>query len=126
MSAEKLLDAVRIDTTGASWVYELPPRQGYGQVKDVLFMLKVLKVKTTSTTTLTVGVKHSPDGSTPAQLHSNPINAVAVANEPDILVGDTDSPTNGPIGEFLHIGITVGGGANEWAIVELWEVKKPV
>ena len=26
----------------------------------------------------------------------------------------------------IHYGITIAGGAGEWAVVELWEVKKPV
>jgi len=25
----------------------------------------------------------------------------------------------------VHYGITIGGGAGEWAVVELWEVQKP-
>ncbi len=125
MAAEKVFGPIRLETTGTSWTYEVEPRPGYGQVKDVLVMLKVLKVRATSTSSLTVGVKHSPDGGL-SQLHSNPINAVAPTVEPDLLTGDTDSATNGPIGEYIHYGITMGGGAGEWAVVELWEVKKPV
>ena len=125
MTATKIAGPVRLETTGASYVYEIDARGGYGQVKDVLVMLKVLKVSTPATTTLTVGIQHSPDGSLPT-LHSNPVGAVVVATEPVLLVGDTDSPANGPIGEYLHYGITVAGGAGEWAVVELWEVKKPV
>ena len=125
MTATKIAGPVRLETTGASYVYEVEARPGYGQVKDILVMLKVLKVKTPSTTALTVGVHHSPDGQM-KKSHSDPISAVVPTTDADLLVGYTDTDTNGPIGEWIHYGITVGGGAAEWAVVELWEVKKPV
>ena len=125
MTATKIVGPVRLETTGASYVYEIDARGGYGQVKDILVMLKVLKVNATGTTAVTVGVQHSPDG-TMQTAHSNPISGVVVAAEPVLLVGNTDSATNGPIGEYIHYGITIAGGAGEWAVVELWEVKKPV
>ena len=100
--------------------------RGFGQVKDVVFNLKVHKVKTTATTTVTVAVKHSPDGDqNMATSQSTPINQTVNA-EPVLFIGDTDSATNGAISEYLHIDIGVGGGAGEWAVVELLLVNKPV
>ena len=118
MTAKKLFGPTRIETTGASWQIELDPIGGFGQVKDVVFSLKVHKVKTVATTTVTVAVKHSPDGASLAASLATPINQTVTA-EPVLFVGDTDSATNGQLNEYLHIDIGVGGGANEWAVVEL-------
>jgi hypothetical protein len=88
-------------------------------------MLKVHKVKATGTTTVTVEVKQSPDGDASlGTTHSTPINASVVNSEPILETGYTDADTNGPLGEYLHVGVGVGGGAGEWAVVELYEVKK--
>jgi len=67
-----------------------------------------------------------PDGDANATAnHSSPISAQTTASEPALIDGYTDVGTNGPIGEYVHYGITIGGGAGEWAVVELWEVRKP-
>jgi hypothetical protein len=125
MTARRIFGPTRIETTGASAIQKLDPISGYGEVKDVEYMLKVHKVKTTATTTVTVEVKHSPDGDASlGTALSTPINASVVGSEPILKTGDTDSATNGPLGEFLHVGVGVGGGAGEWAVVELYEVKK--
>ena len=126
MAAQKIFGPTRIETTGASWTIKLDPLAGFGQVVDVLMMLKVHKVNATGTTTVTVGLKQSPDGDkSVADSHSTPINAVTVTAEPVLLTGYADPGTNGPIGEYLHVEIGVGGGAGEWAVVELYLVKKP-
>ena len=126
MAAKKIFGPTRIETTGASWTISLDPESGYGQVKDVLAMFKAHKVSNPGTTTVTVAVKHSPDGdATMAASHSTPINAAVITAEPVLVTGQTDSDTNGPLGEFLHFDIGVGGGANNWAVVELYVVKKP-
>jgi hypothetical protein len=115
----------RLETTGANATYYLDPLPGYGDTKDVLYMAKVHKVKTTGTTVVQVAVSHSPDGdASMTESHSTPITG-AVASEPIIRDGYTDTDTNGPIGEWLHPSITIGGGAGEWAVVELYETKKP-
>jgi len=126
MAAKKIAGPFRVETTGASFLTEIAPIGGYSDVHNVATMLKILKCKTLNTTTFTVGIKHSPDGDANATAtHSTPINAQTVSSEPSLLVGNTDVATNGPIGEYIHYGITIGGGAGEWAVVELWEVKKP-
>ena len=127
MTAKRIFGPTRIETTGASWQISLDPIGGFGSVKDVVFNLKVHKVSNTGTTTVTVAVKHSPDGDqSMAASQSSPINAFTIVAEPVLVVGDTDSSTNGPISEYLHIDIGVGGGAGEWAVVELFIVNKPV
>jgi len=126
MTARKLLEPTRLETTGATATIELEPRSGYGNVKNVQVCAKVHKVKTLNTTTITVGIKQTPDGDANfAKSHSTPINAQTLSAEPALLVGYTDVDTNGPISEYLHFGVTIGGGAGEWAVVELWEVLKP-
>ena len=125
MTAKKVLGPIRIETTAAAWNIELDPIGGFGQVKDVVFNLKVHKASTLATTTVTVNVKHSPDGGRMATHYATVINQTVTA-EPVLFVGDTDSATNGALSEFLHVDIGVGGGAGEWAVVELWLVNKPV
>jgi len=98
---------------------------GYSQVKDVEYMLKVHDVKTPSTTTIRLIVKQSADGDSEiSKDHSVPINE-AVSSVPSLLTGDTDTDTNGPLGDWLHLSVRIAGGAGEWAAVELFEVKKP-
>jgi len=126
MAARKVAGPFRLETTGAAFLTEIAPRNGYGNVHDVVVMLKILKCSTLNTTAFTVGIKHSPDGDANAVAnHSSPISAVTIAAEPALLVGNTDVATNGPLGEYVHYGVTIGGGAGEWAMVELWEVAKP-
>ena len=126
MAAQKIFGPTRLEATGASWTIKLDPIGGFGQVVDVLCMLKVHKVKNTGTTTVTVDLKHSPDGDkSVAAPHSTPINGVTITGEPVLEVGNADPGTNGPIGEYLHPQIGVGGGAGEWVVVELFLVKKP-
>jgi len=127
MTAKRIFGPTRIETTGAAWQFALDAIGGFGQVKDVVVNLKVHKVNATGTTTVTVAVKHSPDGDqSMAASHSTPINAFTVIAEPVLVVGDTDSANNGPLSEFLHFDIGVGGGAGEWAVVEMYIVSKPV
>ncbi len=91
----------------------------------MVFNLKVHKVSTLATTTVTVNVKHSPDGGRLAQHYATVINQT-VTVEPVIFIADTDSATNGALSEYLHIDIGVGGGAGEWAVLELAIVPKPI
>lgn len=122
----KVCGPMRLETTGASYTYKLDPRCGYGKFVDVLFMIRVLKVNATGTTTLKLFVKHSPDGdSTTAAHYDTPIDTT-VTSEPTLLVGDTDAATNGRFGEWLHLQVEVGGGAGEWADIELFELGKAV
>ena len=62
--------------------------------------------------------------------HSAPITAssTTIASEPELITGETDSATNGPLGEYIHPAIVVQGlsGAGHWAVVELYFIKKPV
>ena len=41
----------------------------------------------------------------------------AVSSVPSLLTGYTDTDTNGPLGEWLHLSVRVAGGAGEWASV---------
>ena len=127
MGATLVMSPERIEATGTTYTYELPPIAGFGQVKDVLVMAKIHKVKATASTQIAVQFKHSPDGDMScSKIHSMPITASTVSSEPELLVGDTDSGSNGPIGEYIHPRITVSNAnAGHWAMVELFFVKKP-
>jgi len=97
---------------------------GYCQVKDVEYMLKVHDVKTPSTTTIRLIVSQNADGDTEfSEDHSTPINEV-VSSVPQLLTGYTDTETNGPLGEWIRLVLRIAGGAGEWAVVEVFEVKK--
>jgi hypothetical protein len=126
MTAKRIMEPTRIEATGGSTVMSLEVLKGFGPVKDVAIGCKVHKVKATGTTTVTVAVKHSPDGDTSmAASHSTPISGVTVTSEPVLLTGYTDTDTNGPLLDCLHIEVGVGGGAGEWAVLELFIVLKP-
>ena len=47
MTAKRIFGPTRIETTGASWQFELDAIGGFGQVKDVVVNLKVHKVNAT-------------------------------------------------------------------------------
>ena len=128
MGATLILNPERIEATGTSFEYELDPIAGFGQVKDVLFMAKIHKVKGTASTLVSIKLKHSPDGDRQvATYHSTPIAPATVSNEPDLLVGFTDTDTNEPIGEYLHPLVVVSNvNAGHWAVVSLYIVNKPV
>jgi len=77
------------------------------------------------TTDIAVTLKMSPDGDAEcSKTHSTPITATTVSSEPQLLTGYADTDTNGPIGEWLHPAIIVGPTSN-WAVVEVFEVRKP-
>ena len=131
MAAKCILKAARIEAPGTTTLYDLDPIDGFGQVKDALFMLKVHQVAEVGTTQIGVRVSHSPDGdSRTATLHSTPIGVGTVPMPPTLVTGycDTDRAGNGPIGEYLHpaIEISSSAGPGQWAIVDLFVVKKPV
>jgi hypothetical protein len=50
MGATLILNPERIEATGTTFEYELDPIAGFGQVKDVVFMAKIHKVRATSST----------------------------------------------------------------------------
>jgi hypothetical protein len=128
MGATLILNPERIEATGTQFEYELPPIAGFGQVKDVLFMAKIHKVKATASTQISIKLMHSPDGDRQvAKYHSTPIAASTVATEPAMLDGFTDTDTNEPIGEYLHPLVVVqNANAGHWAVVSLYIVNKPV
>ena len=128
MGATLILNPERIEATGTSFEYELDPIAGFGQIKDVLFMAKIHKVKATSSTLVSIKLKHSPDGDRQvAKYHSTPISASSVSSEPGLLSGFTDSDTNDPIGEYLHPLVVVSNATpGHWAVVSLYIVNKPV
>ena len=128
MGASLVMSPERIEATGTTYTYAIPPIAGFGQTKDILVMAKIHKVKATASTQIAVILKHSPDGDeSTAATHSTPISASTVSSEPQLLDGETDSGTNGPIGEYIHPRIVVSNAnAGHWAMVELFFVKKPV
>lgn len=128
MGATLILNPERIEATGTQFTYALDPIAGFGQVKDVVFMTKVHKVKATSSTQVSIKLKHSPDGDRSAAIyHSTPIAATAPTKEPELLSGFTDTDTNDPFGEYLHPEVVVqNANAGHWAVVELFIVPKPV
>lgn len=129
MGAILILQPERIEATGTQFTYALPPVAGFGQIKDILFMAKIHKVKATASTRVSIKLKHSPDGDTAAAIfHSTPITASTVSSEPQILDGYTDTDTNGPIGEYLHPEVVVSHATKSahWAVVSLYLINKPI
>ena len=131
MAAKCILKAARIEAPGTNTIFDLDPISGFGQVKDALFMMKVHQVAELATTQIGLKIHHSPDGDArTAEAHSTPIAQGTVSMVPSLVTGycDTDRAWNGPIGEYLHPSILLGNSASpgQWAIVDLYVVKKPV
>ena len=121
----KILEPMRIETTGASATHYLESMSGYAEYGVVSYWVKVHKVKTTATTQVGLLLATTPDAdtSTTKQLTA-PISTAAIASEPTLLSGQTDIDTDGPFGDWMHPAIQVAGGAGEWAVVEVWEIRK--
>ena len=130
MAATLILKPVRIEQTGTPlYEYNLPPIAGYGQIKDVLVMLKVHQVDILGTTQVGVVFEHSPDGDQAVTAsYATVITPTTITTTPILLEGETDSDTNGELGEYIHPAVTVRGtsGGDHWAMVEMYFVNKPI
>jgi len=121
---------LRIDSqgNGAEQVYKLAPRGGGRMLKTVQYSVKMLQTSGGSDIRISVELRQSPDGTVDAP-HSVPINLGNPGpNPPALLVGDADQ--NKIVGEYLHPVLKIqhaagSSGSAVWAMVELFEMRKP-
>ena len=125
MYVRKIFGPSRIDgASGSLTTYALKPRAGGRMAKVAHYDIKVLACSDGANTSLKLTLNHSPDG-TVNSLHSVAIPLTAIGSTtPTLLSGDAD--TSKVLSDYLHVllGIQGTGGA-QWAVVEVYEIRKP-
>ena len=125
MNFKKIASNLRLETTfnGGTQTMLLPATPGGRQVKNLNYMIRILQCSDTANVKLGLALSHGPDGLVSTS-HSTPITATAVPAS-NLLSGDAGS---GVIGEWLHPGVTivtVSTAQREWAVVDVYEMRKP-
>jgi hypothetical protein len=102
--------------------YPLTARSGGRSCKVAQYWIKVIAAS--SNATLGLGLEHGPDGNL-FVLHSNVISLAAPASIPGLLVGDADDTKI--IGEYLRpvVNIVSNDASVCWAVIEVYEMRKP-
>lgn len=94
--------------------------------KGVNYQIKVVAASGDANNRIGLDLYHGPDGATFA-LHSTPIGYGDPGNAyPVLLNGDADSTKM--IGEFLQARLKIktnSGSTAQWAVVEVFEMRKP-
>ena len=128
MFFERIFGPARIDSNsdGSEATIKLPTRSGGLQCQKVNYMLKVLQASATTNVRITVELQHGPDG-TVTTTHSTAIsNGDPGATFPSRLSGDCDSTKM--VGEYLATFLKIKdnlGATARWAVVEVFEMRKP-
>lgn len=123
----KLIASMRFDGTGSGGngiSYKLKPRGGGRLCKNAQYMIKIIAVSSDQTK-LKLDLEHGPDG-TVSRPHSTPIVLTQLTSTNALLlVGDADQTKI--LGEYLHpIIFCISNDANPcWAVVEIYEMRKP-
>ena len=118
----------RLDSlaNGGEASYPLTPRAGGRMCKVVNYQVKVIQHDGSDNIRLSVELRHSPDG-TASALHSLALNGGNPGTTlPALLSGDAD--TTRIIGEVLHPILKIkhnSAGGAVWAMVEVFELRKP-
>lgn len=108
-------------TGGGTVNFPLAPRPNGRGCKTVQYMVKVLEYHGTAPT-LGFIIAHGPDASVSATHTSIAVAAVS-GTTPLLFVFDCGS---GPLGEYLHPIVRVGGTATgDSVVIEVWETRKP-
>lgn len=127
MQFKKLFGPLRIVSAsdGSSVDVALPPSSGGRFCKDLQYMILVTDK---SGDNARVGVKlyEGPTRDTTWNLYGALINAEDPGEIPSLLVGDTTS-TSAMLGEWLQAVLTISSSdaTQQWAVVELFEMRKP-
>ena len=113
---------VESDAAGASQDFEINPSTGGHMVKVAHYQI-VVKQKSSTSARLGLKLDHGPNGKDHI-LHSTPI-VLTTLSGPNLLVGDSD--TTKVVGEVLHpiVQCASTGASREWALVDVYEMRKP-
>ncbi len=125
----RIFGPARIDSnTGSTRTYALTARPGGEKIEDIEYFVSVLA---RSSTDAKVGLafEHGPDA-TLMTSHSTPISLTRLSNPayapPCVLAGDTFTKINGQFGDWFRVVLLAGSqNNNQWACVEVWEMRKP-
>lgn len=126
MLFKKIAGPVRIDSgaNGAEKVYQLKARPGGSMAKTVHYFIKVYQ-STGANTMIGLDVTHGPDGSLFTLLKANTVAWTAVGTTPVVIEG---SITTEVVGEYILPIIKIkdsGAAAAQFALVEVFETRKP-
>lgn len=102
--------------------FQLPGRPGAEDTQTLTYLARIVAASG-SDALVRIGVNHSPDGDTTATLDADVVNGTG-GTTPAVLIGDVAHTTL--VGPFTHPFIEIGSdqGNQEWAVVELWELRK--
>lgn len=126
MDFRKIQGPFRVDgpaTGGSATSNALPFRSGGRSCKQTLHSVKV--VAASSNCKPSIAVEHGPDG-TVFGLHSTALVSTAVPGAlPGLMDGQSD--TNKVLNEFIRpvISVISSDGNPCWAVIELFEMRKP-
>lgn len=120
----------RIDSlpSGAEAIIQLPGVSGGRLCKGALYQLRMVASDGSDNIRLAVDLHHSPDGGQPA-FHSTCIASANPGQLPGALLSGNCN-VDLMVGEYLHPAMKIkhssgGAGSAVWAMVELWEMRKP-
>ena len=133
MMFRKIAGPMRIeDEAGSIQSYRLDPSRGGAMCKTLQYMVKVIK---SSPTNISIGVEveHGPDGDVWTELDQNlismtPVDASSNAALLEGHVGEDDGSATKVVGEWIRPTIRIqrtGGSGSVWALVEIFEMRKP-
>ncbi len=118
-----ILAKTRLDTDSTGSVtYDCEPVRIPAACKNVVYFVRTYNKSTNAQLGLTVMT--SPDGGPPAQ-HSTIMTTGALGAPPETIYATTKADTDGQLGEFVMLRITIAGGSGEWATLEVFEQLRP-
>lgn len=131
MNFRKIAGPMRIDTAsdGNERTYRLAGRPGGRMVKSLQYMVKVL-ASSSSSAQVGMDVQHGPDGEVYESLKVNIVAYEGFSSTPNLATGAIGaSGTNAEIvGEWILPVIKIQHSSQsqaEWAMVEVYEMRKP-
>lgn len=130
MIHRKIAGPMRVQSNGANTLdYELDPSPGGSRCKVVLYSIKVLQ--SSGNVSLGLDLRWGPDGDIFSSAPKVVIPLSGPGTPPALVQGASGTPdTNAAdvLGEWLRPAVRCGvtqGTADEWAMIEVWETRKP-
>jgi len=121
-TTQKIWGPTRIDGDADGVEYQLPPRAVGGTCKNAVYFVKILATSSAAPH-LQLHLYHGPDGDVWVK-QSEVFAWTEVTSTPDVLDGDSDADSNGQLGEWIQPRLSIKV-ADEWALVEVYELLKP-
>jgi hypothetical protein len=132
--AEKLYSEANPPAFGPR-TYRLPPISGGSKFRSLVAFVKVID-KSGVNVKVGLNLLHNADSGTVGVRYGGTwlitptkLATTAGTQSPEMLGGFTDIDTHGPLGENLYLEIEIdadGGASQEWAMVEVYVVRKAI